>query len=99
MKLKKALVNFHDKFVKLKPLLEGLNGDGGKKVFMKMVQFSDSIVIVSKEDTKGAVYFPIEDGKIKLKGGISNHYYVAWHKMEWKRICLKVICQKKHWNG
>ena len=52
LELKKALVNFHDKFVKLKPLLEGPDGDGGKKTLMKMVQFSDSIVIVSKVDTE-----------------------------------------------
>lgn len=159
--LKKSLQEFKDKLVKLNPLMKGPDGKQGIKIFMKMVQFSDSIVVAtngsSKDDlnhiTRAAVilihiafetgfalrgviscgkmvfdevnqlffgnalvdaylleqemccygvifhatsedivsnalnsdnttYFPIEDINIKLKGGASKHYYVAWHKMK-----------------
>lgn len=158
--LKKSLQDFKDKNIKLKPLLESSNKQG-KRIFMKMVQFSDSIVVAAKGSSKGdlnritkaavilmhiafetgfalrgviscgkmvfdeenqlffgnalvdaylleqemccygvifhatsedivsnalnsdnTTYFPIEDINIKLKGGASKHYYVAWHKMK-----------------
>ena len=36
------------------------------------------------DNVLGKKGFPIEEVKIKLKGGISNHYYIAWHKMNKK---------------
>lgn len=159
--LKKSLQKFKDKIVKLNPLMKGPDGKQGIKNFMKMVQFSDSIVVATKGSSKddlnhitraavilmhiafetgfalrgviscgkmvfdeenqlffgnalvdaylleqeiccygvifhatsedivsnalndnNGIYFPIEDIDIKLKSGVSKHYYVAWHKMK-----------------
>lgn len=50
--LKKSLQDFKDKNIKLKPLLESSNKQG-KRIFMKMVQFSDSIVVAAKGSSEG----------------------------------------------
>lgn len=48
--LKESLLAFKTKNRKLKPLLENTTG-GSKKEYLKIAQFSDSIVVISKNNT------------------------------------------------
>lgn len=46
--LKKELLDFKNRNIKIEPLREGKSSETGKQEFLKIAQFSDSIVVISK---------------------------------------------------
>lgn len=71
--LKKSLLSFKTKNVKLKPLLES-NLKGENRILMKMAQFSDSIVVITRGGTQDDLNRICKAGAILMQTALESGF-------------------------
>lgn len=65
--LLEKMIEFKEKNDRLKPLLKDKNGE-----LLRMVQFSDSIIIASLDDSKSALNKIVKAGVVLMQNALSN---------------------------